>query len=92
MELKNTGSLVYAGYDEEARYFEATVREEKRAELKAKVLELVKVPFESQVTLLKEHCLQGFKDDMESFDSKLGFSTCAARYKTAHPFARVIQV
>lgn len=53
-----------AGYDQEARYFEAGVRKAKRQELQTKLEEMVKELFEQQLLQLRSKLIQAFKNDV----------------------------
>lgn len=48
-----TSGFPYAGYDEEARYFEAGVRRAKREELVARARDLVRGAFDAQLRHLR---------------------------------------
>lgn len=54
-----------AGYDEEARYFEARVSQAKADELQEALDGLVKPAFELQLAILRELTLTVFKQQLE---------------------------
>jgi hypothetical protein len=69
------------GYDEEARYFEAAVRADKRAELVAKAYAAVAGVRDAQLAALKARTLQRFQADLQAAveAGEEGFSAAAAR-------------
>ncbi|KAK9824432.1 hypothetical protein WJX72_010204 [[Myrmecia] bisecta] len=69
-------SSCIAGYDEEARYFEAGVRQAKREELVARVLALFKVAHDAQLRHLQAKVLHGVKVALEP--THTGSSSSAA--------------
>lgn len=70
------------GYDEEARYFEAAVRADKRTELVAKAYAAVAGVRDAQLAALKARTLQHFQADLQAAveAGKEGFSAAAARW------------
>lgn len=71
-----------AGYDQEARYFEAGVRQAKRQELQSKLEVMVKQLFEQQLMQLKSKLLQAFKNDVSGCiaDKIESFADATHRY------------
>ena len=70
-----------AGYDEEARYFEAGVRGDKRAGLLSALQEAVWPLYETQLTALRARTLTEFKKALRAAlaEGGEGFSAAAAR-------------
>ena len=58
-----------AGYDEEAQYFEAGVRQGKRQELLSRASAALKPGFDSQIELLQQRCLTVAKEAMAQAES-----------------------
>ena len=69
------------GYDEEARYFEAGVRGDKRAGLLSALQEAVWPLYETQLTALRVQTLTEFKKALKATlaDGREGFSSAAGR-------------
>jgi len=70
-----------AGYDEEARYFEAGVRGDKRAGLLSALQEAVWPLYETQLTALRARSLTEFKKSLKTAlaDGGEGFTSAATR-------------
>ncbi len=76
-----------AGYDEEARYFDSGVKQEKQAELVQKLHEAVHPAFSAQLGHLRKATLLTFQ---QSLKTTLGahprtFAAAASRYRQASP-------
>ena len=74
------------GYDEEARYFEAAVRADKRKELVAKAYTAVAGVRDAQLAALKLRTLQRFQEELQAAGQSgdEGFSAAAARWVPCH--------
>jgi Root hair defective 3 GTP-binding protein (RHD3) len=74
------------GYDEEARYFEAAVRADKRTELVAKAYAAVAGVRDAQLAALKARTLQRFQADLQAAveAGEEGFSAAAAGWVPRH--------
>ena len=55
---------LYAGYEQEARYFEAGVRQAKQQELQGKLAAMVRDLFQHQLANLHRKLMQAFKGDL----------------------------
>ena len=60
---------IFAGYDEEAQYFEAGVRKGKRQELLSRASSALKTSFDGQIQLLQQRCLAIAKEAMAQTES-----------------------
>lgn len=74
-----------SGYDEEARYFDAGVRGDKRAGLLSALQEAVWPLYETQLTALRARTLTDFKKALKAalIDSGEGFTSAASRCCTS---------
>ena len=74
------------GYDEDARYFEAAVRADKRQELVAKAYAAVAGVRDAQLAALKLRTLQRFQADLQAAveAGDEGFSAAANRWGRCH--------
>jgi Root hair defective 3 GTP-binding protein (RHD3) len=81
--------LAIPGYDEEARYFEAAVRADKRQELVAKAYAAVAGVRDAQLAALKARTLQRFQADLQAAveAGDEGFSAAATRWAPCHRHA-----
>ena len=78
VSLKRTG--VGAGYEQEARYFEDSVRHTKQCELAERAQLLLHSAFSQQLGHLRQSTLRNLNADMISRDPQQSFSAAAARY------------
>ena len=78
-----------AGYDEEARYFEARVRGEKREDLVHSLHAAVQPLHDSQLEALRAALLAGFKQGLATAlaDGAEGFADAASRWTPVCPDA-----
>ena len=68
-----------AGYDEEARYFEDTVRHAKEKELVAQSQALVAPAFSDQLALLQQAALSRIASALSQPEAQHDFAACASR-------------
>ena len=80
------------GYDEEARYFEAGVRGDKRAGLLSALQEAVWPLYETQLTALRARSLTEFKKSLKAAlaDGGEGFTSAATRCCLVHSRTQTI--
>ena len=71
--------LAGAGYDEEARYFEDTVRRAKEEELIVRSQRLVSAAFADQLGLLRQAALARTVAALAQPDAQHDFAACASR-------------
>ncbi len=72
-----------AGYDEEARYFEETVRRAKEEELIVRSQRLVAAAFADQLGLLRQAALARTVAALAQPDAQHEFAACASRCASA---------
>jgi hypothetical protein len=70
---------VLAGYDEEARYFEDTVRHAKQEELVKRAQHLVRGAFNEQLSHLQRKALDAVVADLAKQEAQQSFAASAAR-------------
>ena len=76
----------FAGYEQEARYFEAGVRQSKQQELQAKLASMVREVFQQQLDHLHAKLLAAFKGDLGGsiMDKTQPFAEAADRSESSH--------
>jgi hypothetical protein len=61
--------FTFAGYEEEARYFESGVRSSKRQELASRAADELKTAFKKQLVLLQQRCIDIAKEALSQAES-----------------------